>query len=77
MVAHRLRGRVKGEVLAIPYGYAGMQLDRVVSFGRRYIDFVHLGGRGLKGWFRITALAVDFGLFIGFEVGGTSGFSVR
>src|ERR1700733_10394851 len=68
MVAHRLRGLVKSEVLAIPHGYAGVQLDWVVSLGRRYMHFVHLGGSRLKGWFRIAPLAVDFGLFITFEV---------
>src|SRR6202008_5007310 len=54
MVAHRLRGLVKSEVLAIPHGYAGVQLDWVVSLGRRDVDFVDLRGSGMKSRFRIA-----------------------
>ena len=64
----RLRGFVKGEVLSIPYGDAGVQLDRIVGLGRRDVGFVHFDRSGLKGRFGIAALAVDLGLFVGFQV---------
>ncbi len=68
MVHYRLRGFVEGEVLSIPDGDAGVQLDRVVSLGRGDIGLVHLDGSGLKGRLGVAALAVNLGLLIGFEV---------
>ena len=68
MVDHRLRGFIEGEVLSIPGGDAGVQLDRVVGLGGGDIGLVYLDGSGAKGFIGIAALAVHLGLFIAFEV---------
>ena len=51
-----------------------VQLDRIVRLGGRDVDFVDFDGSGLKGRFRIAALAVDLGLFIGFQMLANVGF---
>src|SRR5580698_5879045 len=68
MVNDRLRSLVEGEVLSIPGGDAGVQFDRVVGLGRGGIGFVQLDGSGIKGLVWVTAMAIDGGLVICFEV---------